>query len=40
MYVYGSCLCYVCFSDCVGDCGNVCYVAAVVENSVFVALEC
>ena len=26
---------YVCFSDCVGVCGNVCCVAAVVKNSVF-----
>ena len=26
---------YVCCSDCVGVCGNVCCVAAVVENSVF-----
>ena len=31
--------CYVCYSDCVGDCGNVCCVAAIVEDSVF-ALEC
>ena len=26
---------YVCRSDCVGVCGNVCCVAAVVQNSVF-----
>ena len=26
---------YVCCSDCVGFCGNVCCVAAVVKNSVF-----
>ena len=29
-----------CCSDCVGVCGNVCCVAAVVKNSVFLALEC
>ena len=40
MYVYGACLFYVCCSDCVGVCGNVCCVAAVVKNSVFLALEC
>ena len=34
MYVYDCC------SDCVGVCGNVCCVAAVVKNSVFLALEC
>ena len=34
MYVYGACLFYVCCSDC----GNVCCVAAVVENSVFFSL--
>ena len=28
MYVYGACLFYVCCSDC----GNVCCVAAVVED--------
>ena len=32
MYVYGACLFYVC--DCVGVCGNVCCVAAIVKNSV------
>ena len=36
MYAYGACLFYVCCSDC----GNVCCVAAVVKNSVFLALEC
>ena len=35
MYVYGTCFFYVCCSDCVGVCGNVYYVAAVVKNSVF-----
>ena len=30
----------VCFYDCVGVCGNVCCVAAVVKNSDFLALEC
>ena len=35
MYVYGACLFYVCCSDCVGDSGNICCVAAVVEDSVF-----
>ena len=35
MYVYGACLFYVCCSDCVGVCGNVCCVAAVVKNRVF-----
>ena len=29
---------YVCFSDCVGVCGNGCYVAAVVINSGFLSL--
>ena len=29
---------YVCCSDCVGVCGNVCCVAAVVKNSVFFSL--
>ena len=40
MYVYGACLFYVCCSDCVGVCENVCCVAAVIKNSVFLALEC
>ena len=35
MYVYGACCFYVCCSDCVGVCGNVCCVAVVVKNSVF-----
>ena len=35
MYVYGAFLFYVCCSDCVRDCGNVCYVLAVVKDSVF-----
>ena len=34
MYVYDACV-YVCCSDCVGVCGNVCCVTAVVKNSVF-----
>ena len=33
------CILYVCCSDCVGVCGNVCCVAAVVENSGFLSLE-
>ena len=33
MYVYGACLFFVCCSDCVGVCENVCCVAAVVETS-------
>ena len=40
MYVYRSCFLNVCCSDCVGVCGNVCCVAAVVKNSVFLALVC
>ena len=39
MCIYGTCLFYVCCSDCVGACGNVCCVAAVVEDNVL-ALEC
>ena len=35
MYVYDACLFYVCCSDCLLLCKNVCCVAAVVENSVF-----
>ena len=35
MYVYGACSIYVSCSDCVGVCGNVCCVAAVVKDSVF-----
>ena len=39
--VYMAYVCiYIRFSDCVGVCGNVCCVAAVVKNSVFLALEC
>ena len=34
--VYMAHVCfYVCCSDCVGVCGNVCCVAAVVKNSFF-----
>ena len=40
MYVYGACLFYVWFSDCVGVCWNVCCVPAVVKDSGFLALEC
>ena len=29
-----------CCCDCVGVCGNVCCVAAVVKDSVFLALKC
>ena len=36
MYVYGSCLFYVCCSDCVGVCGNVC---CAVENIGFLSLS-
>ena len=38
MYVYGACLFCVCCGECVGVCGNVCCVAAVVKNSVFFSL--
>ena len=38
MYVYGAFCFYVCCRDCVGVCGNVCCVAAVVKNSVFFCL--
>ena len=34
---YGAGCFYVCCSDCVGVCGKVCCVAAVVKNSVFLA---
>ena len=37
MYMAHVCF-YVCCSDCVGVCGNVCCVAAVVKNSVFFSL--
>ena len=40
MYVYGTCLFYVCCNDYVGVCGNVCCVAAVVKDSRFLAFEC
>ena len=35
IYVYGAGLFYVCCSNCVGVCGNVCCVAAVVKDSFF-----
>ena len=35
MYVYDTCWFYVGCSDCMGVCGNVCCVAAVVKDSVF-----
>ena len=38
MYVYGACLLYVCCSDCVRVCGNVCCLAAVVKDSCFISL--
>ena len=38
MYVYVACLFYVCCSDCVGVCENVCCVTAVVKNSGFISL--
>ena len=32
---------HVCFCDCVGVCGNVCYVSAIVKHSLFfLAFEC
>ena len=34
MYMVHVCF-YVCCSDCVGVCGNVCCVAAIIKNSVF-----
>ena len=39
MYMAHVCF-YVCCSDCVGVCGNVCCVAAFVKNSVFLGLDC
>ena len=33
-YVYGACLFFICCSDCVRVCGNVCWVVAVVEYCV------
>ena len=38
MYVYGASLFNVCCSDCVGLCGNVCCVTAVLKNSVIFSL--
>ena len=35
MCVFGACLFYVCCSDYVGVCGNVCCVAGIVADSVF-----
>ena len=35
MYVYGAVCFYVCCSDCVAACGNVCCVVVVVKYSVF-----
>ena len=35
MYMAQVCF-YACCSDCVGICGNVCYVAGVVKDSVFI----
>ena len=40
MYVYSTCLFYVCCSDCAGVCGNVCCVAAVVKDSVLALDYC
>ena len=40
MCVYGAVCFYVCCSDCVGVCGNVCCVAAIVKDSGFLALKC
>ena len=37
MYMMHVCF-YVCCNDCVGVCGNVCCVAAVVKNSGFLSL--
>ena len=39
IYVAHVCF-YVCCSDCLGICGNVCCIAAVVKNSGFLDLEC
>ena len=38
MYAYGAVCLYVCCSDCVWVCGNVCCVAAVVKNRVLFSL--
>ena len=40
MYVYVACLFYADCSGCVRVCRNVCWVAAVVKDSVILALEC
>ena len=40
MHVYGACLFYVCCSDCVEVCGNVCCVATLLKIMIFLALEC
>ena len=37
MYMTNFCV-YVCCSDCVGVCGNVCCVVAVVKDSMFLSL--
>ena len=39
MYMAHVCF-YVCCSDCVGVCGNVCCVAAVVKYSEFLSILC
>ena len=39
MYVYGACLFYVCGIDCVGVCGNVCCVAALLKILEFLNLR-
>ena len=39
IYMAHACF-YVCCSDCVGVCGNVCCVSAVVKIVFFLALEC
>ena len=35
MFIYGASLFYVCCSDCVDVCGNVCCVATVLKDSEF-----
>ena len=37
---YLNCVLHNYFYVCCSDCGNVCCVAAVVKDSVFLALEC
>ena len=39
MYMVHVCF-YVCCSDCVGICGNLCCVVGVIKDGVFLALEC